>query len=272
VTEIPEHLLKRAAQRRAALSGSEAPAESSDTPAAPAPAAGDAPAPTAPAKKAPAPLPTLDDEPAKAVPDPPVIAAAKARKRVPYWAAALIASLPLWAFFYVFSIDEPDVGLAGAAAIGEEVYAQCATCHGPAGQGSGETGQQLSDGEVLLTVPDPLAMVHWIRFGADEGARPDGTYGHLDRPGGPRNIADLSGKMSAFPDIDAEELAAVVIYIREELSGGDPADDPNFNSETFEAHPEDLATMVEQVTELGPTGDPDLSGIEGAETGEMGGE
>ena len=77
MTEIPEHLLKRAAQRRAALGGGEAPADApaGDAPAAAAPA-GEAKA-AAPAKKAPAPLPTLDDQPAKVTPDIPVVAAAK---------------------------------------------------------------------------------------------------------------------------------------------------------------------------------------------------
>ena len=68
--------------------------------------------------------------------------------------------------------------------------------------------------------------------------------------------------------VDAEEMAALVIYIREELSGGDPAEDPNFNSEAFDTDPAALAAMVDEVTDLGATGDPDVSGIEGAETEE----
>ena len=63
------------------------------------------------------------------------------------------------------------------------------------------------------------------------------------------------------------EIAAVVIYIRQELSGGDPAEDPNFNAETFASDLPGLETMVQEVLDLGP-GAPDVSGIEGAETEE----
>lgn len=261
MTEIPEHLLKRAAQRRAAMTGGEAPA---DAPADAAPASGapaaDAPA-AAPAKKAPAPLPTLDSEPAKVTPDIPVVAAAKARKRVPYWATALLATIPLWAFMYFYSIAEPPAQATGAMAIGEEVYLKCQACHGPAGQGGG-AGAQLSDGHVIETFADPLTMVHWISYGSvDGGARPDGSYGaDVIRP-------RITGAMPGWAgDLSAEEIAAVTIYIREELSGGDPAEDPNFNAEAFDADPAALEAMVEQVIEIGATGEPDVSGIEGAET------
>lgn len=265
MTEIPEHLLKRAAQRRAALSGGEAAADApaGDAPAAAAPA-GEAKA-AAPAKKAPAPLPTLDDQPAKVTPDIPVVAAAKARKRAPYWATALLASLPLWAFMYVFSIAQPPAGANDPLAIGAEVYTPCAGCHGS--DGGGGTGPQLSDGQVNDTFTDPLTMVHWIRFGAAEGARADGTYGDLTRPGGPHNTSTYSSSMAGW-ELTPEEMAAVVIYVREELAGGDPAEDPNFNAELFAEDAVALEAMVEAVYEIGATGDPDVSGIEGAETPE----
>lgn len=265
MTEIPEHLLKRAAQRRAALGGGEAPADApaGDTPAAAAPAA--AASPAAPAKKAPAPLPTLDDAPAKVTPDIPVVAAAKARKRAPYWATALLASLPLWAFFYAYSIAPPPAGAADPMAIGAEVFTPCAGCHGASGAGTA-TGQKLSDGSVIDTFADPLTMVHWIAYGYEEGARADGTYGDLDRPGGPHNVDMVGGNMAGWRDsLSTEELAAVTIYIREGLSGGDPADDPNFNAQTFTENPAALEAMVQAVIDLGPGGDPDIASVEGAE-------
>ena len=132
MTEIPEHLLKRAAAARAAKAGGEAPADDA------APAAGDAPAAAsdAPAaavekpKAAPAPLPTLDEaEPAPVV-DIPVVAAAKARKRIPFWAAPVLALLPLWGIIYVFSVQPPPAGETDPFVIGKEVYtANCAGCH-----------------------------------------------------------------------------------------------------------------------------------------------
>lgn len=267
MTEIPEHLLKRAAERRAAMTGGAAPA---DAPADAAPAAGagapasDAPA-AVPAKKAPAPLPTLDDAPAKVVPDIPVVAAAKRRKRAPYWATAMLAALPLWAFMYVFSIAEPPAGDSDPFVIGAAAYSPCVGCHGPAGGGSA-TGQVLSGGEVLATFPDPLEMVHWIYYGFDGHSRPDGTYGDPNREGGVRNGDLVAGAMPP-QELSPEEMAAVVIYVREELSGGDPADDPMFNSELFIEDAAGLEATVEEVIELGD-GPPDVSGIEGAETGE----
>jgi mono/diheme cytochrome c family protein len=267
LTEIPEHLLKRAAARRASLSGSEdAPADApASGDASPAPVA-DTPAAAAPAKAGPAPLPSLEEDAPKAKPDSPVVAAAKRRKRVPYWAASVLALLPLWGIIYVSAVSEPPAGDTDPLVIGAEGYTAlgCSGCHG--GDGGGGSGAKLSDGEVIKTFADPLAMAHWIQFGAAEGARADGTYGDLDREGGPRSVNDMPGQMPAFPDVDSEELAAVIIYIREELAGGDPAEDPNFNVETFEADAAALAATLDAVKELGPGGDPDLSAIEGAET------
>lgn len=268
MTEIPEHLLKRAAERRAAMGkGGDAPADAPAADAGAAPAAA-APAPAAVEKKAaaPAPLPTLGDVDPRVVPDIPVVAAAKARKRVPFWAASVLALLPLWGIIYVASVQEPPAGDSDPLAIGSEAYTTygCSGCHG--GTGGGGTGPQLSGGEISLTFADPLSQVYWIRHASLDGARPDGTYGDLDRPGGPRNTGDLTGQMSAFPDIPAEEMAALVIYIREGLSGADPADDPNFNSELFESDLASLEAMIEAVDAL-PLNDPDaVAGVEGAET------
>lgn len=266
MTEIPEHLLKRAAQRRAAMTGGDAPA---DAPADAAPAAGapagDAPAAAAaPAKKAPSPLPTLDDEPAKVVPDIPVVAAAKSRKRIPYWATALLASLPLWAFMYYYSIAEPPAEATGALAEGEAVYLQCQACHGGASGAGGAAGAQLNNGHVLETFEDPLTMIHWIAYGSlGGGAHADGTYSPINRP-------QLTGQMPGWAvspsPLSAEEIAAVTIYIREGLSGGVPADDPNFNSEVFDADPAAAAAIAQEVIDLGATGEPDVSGIAAAET------
>lgn len=270
MTEIPEHLLKRSKERRAAMGGGEA-APAGDAPAAAPAAGGDAPAAAAPAAapapKAPAPLPTLEAEQAEAKPDSPVVAAAKRRKRVPVYGAAVLAFLPIWAFIYFFAVSEPPAGDSDPLVIGSGVYgsAGCAGCHGGGGEGGG-AGQQLNDGAVIETFSDPLAMVHWIAYGADGGARDDGTYGDLDREGGPRTLSDHPGKMSAFSgSLTPEELAAVTIYIRQEIAGGDPAEDPNFNAETFAADPGALAEAAQAVIDLGEGGDPDLSTVELAE-------
>ncbi len=273
MTEIPEHLLKRSQERRAAMGGGGG--DAAGAPAEAAPAAGAQAAPEAveqaAAPKAPAPVPTLDDPEPPAPPDIAVVAAARRRKRVPVWAAPVLALLPLWAFLYVFSVKPPPAGENDPLAIGKEVYtANCAGCHlaNGAGATAGGTGQQLNEGHVLDTFADPLAMAHWIALGAQDGARPNGTYGDEDRPGGPANVNTLPGQMPAFgTTLSTEELAAVVIYVRQELSGGDPKDDPIFNPATFEADPTTAEDAVQQVVDLGPTGDPDLSENPAVESG-----
>lgn len=272
MTEIPEHLLKRAAERRAAMSGGgDAAAAPADAPAA---ASGGAPAAAvekkAAAPKGVAPLPTLDDDEAPAKPDIAVVAAAKRRKRIPFWAAPVLAALPLWGFIYYFAIKPAPAGANDPIAIGSVVYSQnCAGCHlaNGAGASAGGTGQQLNDGHVLATFPDPLQMVHWISYGAAGGARANGTYGDPKRPGGAMNINTLTAAMPNFDTtLTPEQIAAVTIYVRESISGGKPADDPKFNSTTFAADPEGAAAIVQQVIDLKAGGDPDLSKITAAET------
>ncbi|MCB0958728.1 MAG: c-type cytochrome, partial [Acidimicrobiales bacterium] len=163
----------------------------------------------------------------------------------------------------------PPAGESDPMVIGGEVYAgTCSGCHGADGAGAaaGGTGAQLSDGALTATFADPLSQVYWIAHGSEGASRPDGTYGDLDREGGPHTLDLLPSVMPAFPDVPPEEMAALIIYIREGLSGGDPADDPNFNVDTFEANPAALAAMIEEVTALEPN-DPDaVATVEGAET------
>jgi mono/diheme cytochrome c family protein len=271
LTEIPEHLLKRAQQRRAALSGGGGDDAAADAPAGDAPAAAaDAPAAAVtPAKKGPAPLPTLDDDAPAAKPDIPVVAAYKRRKRVPFFGAAVLALLPVWAFLYYFAVKPPPAGANDPIAIGKTVYSEkCAGCHQADGSGikTGGVGQQLTEGHVLKTFADPLDMAHWVAYGAD-GARANGTYGDKSRPGGAMQL--LPTKMPGFgKTLTPEEIAAVVIYIRQDLSnGGKPLaqDDPNVNVDTFTADPEAIAAMVKAEIDLGPGGDPKTTTVDGSE-------
>lgn len=225
MTEIPEHLLKRSKERRAAMglgdgagegdggdSGGAAPDASA---AGPAPGSA-TPEATAPKSTAPAPL-SRPEPPPPAKPLPAYVRAAHARRRIPFWAMPVVALLPLWAFIYANSVTTPEVS-DEAITLGEEVYGACAGCHG--GSGAGGTGAQLSGGEVLKTFPDPQAMMEWIHLGADEwtGTTGDAPYGDPAREGGAENTGTLPAKMPAF-DLDATELAAVTRYVREELSG-----------------------------------------------------
>lgn len=278
MTEIPEHLLKRAAERRAALAGG-ADGEGQAAPATDAaPAASDAPAaaavaPAATAPKAPAPLPTLGSEPPAAPPDIPVVAAAKRRKRVPYWAAPVLALLPLWGFLYAWSVRPAPKPETDPLVIGKEVYtANCQSCHQADGSGvtTGGSGQQLNEGHPIDTFSDPLAMVHWIAFGEQGGgAHEDGTYGDADRPGGSMRIDTLAAHMPGFGTIlTPEEIAAVTIFVRQEFGGDkyDPETEKGFTAEAFMADPEAIAAQVQAVIDGGPNGgDPDLSKVDRTE-------
>ena len=116
-------------------------------------------------------------------PDPPYVAAAKRRRKVPYWAMPVLAAPPGVGDHLLQRGPEPPAGADDPLAIGQEVYSQnCAGCHGATGGGG--TGPALDNGDATTTFPNPYEMVHWIAFGAEEGARPDGTYGDPDRPGG----------------------------------------------------------------------------------------
>jgi len=211
VTEIPEHLLKRSKARRAAMGlpggeGGET-AEAGDAPAAVEQAVAATPAARAatPAPAAPPPPPP---------PLPPYVQAAQRRRRIPYWAMPIVALLPVWAFLYLGAVSPPPP--SDDLAQGEELYSRCSSCHGASGAGG--IGAQLNQGEVLKTFKDPKDLMMWLRLGAAGGARPDGSYGDPDRPGGAHNIKTLPAVMPAF-DLSGDDLADVTRYVRETLSG-----------------------------------------------------
>lgn len=220
MTEIPEHLLKRSKERRAALGlpGGESGGGDSGGGDSGAASGSDAPAAT-PAKAAPAPAKVEEKPPPPPKPKPEYIQAAEKRKRIPYWAMPVLVLLPVWAYVYADGMTVPPTQDAQLLA-GEEIYpGTCGTCHGPTGGGG--TGPQLSDGAVLQTFPDPMAMMEWIHLGADEwtGSTAAADYGNPDREGGPHNTGDFAAKMPGFTDLTPEELAGVTRFVREELSG-----------------------------------------------------
>lgn len=219
MTEIPEHLLKRSKERRAALG---LPGGEGGSDAGSGDGGGDAPkAEVAKAAPAPAPAKVEEKPPPPPKPKPAYIQAAESRKRIPYWAMPVIALLPVWAFVYAEGISPPP-NTDEALAHGAEVYNSCSSCHGA--NGGGGTGAQLNEGEVLATYPDPVAMMEWIHLGAaDWVGGTSGPYGDPDREGGPHDAGTLPAEMPGFPDLDAEDLSAVTRYVREELSGEAPA-------------------------------------------------
>lgn len=211
MTEIPEHLLKRAKEQRAKLTGQGggddggAATASDDASTAPVPAAASAPA--TPAAVAPAEI-----EEAPPAPPPPYVQAALTRKRIPYWVMPVLAFLPVWAYLYQGTL-EPAAEAGDPLVIGQQLYeAQCATCHGAGGGGG--VGPALSDGAIYETFPDWRDQFRWVRLGS--AGWPDDTYGANNKP--------VMGGMPAFEALSDAEMLLILNYERSALSGEPPAD------------------------------------------------
>ncbi len=239
MTEIPEHLLKRSRDRRAALglgggqegeAGGEAEAA---TPAASSPATPEAAAaPAAPKGRKAAAAPTPPPPPK---PDPPYVAAAKRRPKIPFWAMAALSLMPIWLFMYVRSVTEPPEVASGPLGIGAEVYGSCQSCHGATGEGG--SGRPFSGGEVLETFPHIEDQLRFVYFGTEEyNLAGVPIYGNPDREGGPHETGSF-GPMPAWGstaggELTDEEILAVVCHERYTLGGTDPTAEEN--AEEFE--------------------------------------
>ena len=230
MTEIPEHLLKRSRDRRAALGlggGEEAGGEASEatpasTPATTASTEAAAPAATGPAPRKAAAQPAAPPPPK---PDPPFVAAARSRAKIPFWAMAALSLMPIWVFMYVRALTAPPEVLAGPLGIGAGEYGSCASCHGA--DGGGGTGRQFSGGEVLLTFPNIEDQLRFVYYGTEQynlaGVQ---IYGDPNREGG----AHPTGSLGAMPAQGSEaggsltdaEILGVVCHERYTLGGADP--------------------------------------------------
>jgi len=215
VTEVPEYLLERSRQRRAALGlpGGEAPAAGGGAAAPSAPAGGGAAVATAEAPAAaPQAAAAATATAVVAEPEPEVAVEAGPRSGIPWWMMPVLLILPFWAMVYMGAFAEP--AAEGGPRTGPQIYtsAGCGSCHGPSGGGG--VGPKLSGGDTKLTFPDPEDMVKWIAEGsASSRGQP---YGDPNRPGGQRPPA--SGGMPAFAtQLTPEEIITVTEYIREQL-------------------------------------------------------
>lgn len=222
MTEVPEHLLARSRARRSALGlgGGDA-----GEAAAPAPAAAastgtevEKAAPTAAAK--PAAATPAEVAPKAPEPQPPYIEAANTRKKIPYWALAALAVLPVWGVLYAQGLTKPETSEASQLDAGAAIYAsKCASCHG--GAGGGGVGRKLSEGELMKTFPNIEQQLQFVKLG-DAGF--DGKpYGDPNREGGAHIGGGFgSARMPAFKDLKDQELFEVVRYEREKLGGEKP--------------------------------------------------
>ena len=230
MTEIPEHLLARSKQRRAALSGDgdagEAPVPATTETSAPAAAEDSAAPATADAPAAPA------TKVAEVEPTPPWVEAAESRKKIPAWAVPVLVALPFFFIVYAFTLDEP-TSTEGPLALGGAGYGvSCSGCHGAGGGGG--AGPALAGGAVIETFPRPVDQVTWVALGS-AGYQDAGfsTYGATDKP--------IAGGMPAQSGtLTPAEIMDIVLYERTE-----------FGAETF-----DVAVwedgFEEAVTELLP--------------------
>ncbi len=230
MTEIPEHLLKRSRERRAALTG-EAPAESATAesagPAAAAPAVQQAAAaPAAPAGPAGRAAPAEPPTPPKPKPERPEVIAARTRRKIPFWAMAALSLMPIWVFMYDRALTEHEEAAAGPLGMGQAVYTGCQSCHGA--DGGGGVGYQFSGGEVMKTFPHIEDQLRFVYFGtAAYNLAGVEIYGNPDREGGP-HIAGQRGAMpqqgqNAGGDLTDAEILSVVCHERYTLGGADPS-------------------------------------------------
>jgi mono/diheme cytochrome c family protein len=213
VTEVPEHLLARSRERRAALGlggdGGGGDEGGAPTPAAAAPAEGAA----APVPVAAAAAPAIIEEPPP--PPPPPYVAAIQRTKVPIWVMPVLVALPFWGILYfgAFGTRHTD---AAAPPDGAAIYrAQgCSGCHGQTGEGNPAAGfPALHNGEAKLTFPNEADQEQWVRTGSQPFAGK--PYGDPNRPGG-QHVA--KGLMPAFGGrLSDAEIKAVVQYEREQL-------------------------------------------------------
>jgi mono/diheme cytochrome c family protein len=232
VTEIPEHLLKRSRDRRAALGlggGDDAAASGGDAPAAtPATTAETAPAVAAPSGPVGRKAAAAAAPPPPPKPDLPVVAAAKSRQKIPFWAMLSLSLLPIWLFMYVRSVTEAPEVAAGPLGVGAEEYGACAACHGTNGEGG--AGRPLAEGEVEKTFPHIEDQLRFVYFGtAQYNIAGVSNYGNPDREGG----AHTAGSFGQMPgqgalaggDLTDDEILAVVCYERYTIGGADVGSD-----------------------------------------------
>jgi mono/diheme cytochrome c family protein len=220
VTEVPEHLLKRSRDRRAALGlggGGGGDAGGGEPAAAAASESTEVEAAGATATARPAAVAPLEPE-APPKPPPSYVRAALARKKIPVWAMPVLAFLPVWMVIYVNTLSKPYSNVPTQIAEGAIVFGNnCAGCHG--GSGEGGVGRQLNSGQVLLTFPHIADQLEFVWIG-DAGIGIGNGYGAKDRPGGQHHGPYNGAQMPAWSGaLTQSDLLAVVRHERETLSG-----------------------------------------------------
>ena len=206
MTEIPEHLLKRSAARKAAKSGEAPAAEASES------TAVEAAAPAAAPAVAAAPTPEVYVEP-EPEPVAPYVEAYQSRKKLPFWIIPVLLFLPVWGSFYYGTLERVPQGLTGLLGEGEELYVEtgCSGCHGA--EGLGGIGPSLYGGEVHLTFTTLEDQIVWVA----QGSSIVGAGRNYASPDGRERL--VAGNMPGFGlgqarELDVEQLVAVSLFER----------------------------------------------------------
>jgi mono/diheme cytochrome c family protein len=222
VTEVPEHLLKRSRDRRAALGlgggdGGDGGGDAA-TPAASASSQVEAAAPSGAAARPAAVEPVEVVVPPRRVPK--YVRASLERKRIPLWVMPVLAFLPIWAVIYVNTLSKPYSNIPTQIADGATVFASCSSCHGSDGEGG--VGRPLNDGQVLLTFPHIEDQLEFVWQG-DVGTGIGNVYGDPNREGGAHKAGSYNGGATLMPAwngaLTQSQLLDVVRHERETISG-----------------------------------------------------
>jgi mono/diheme cytochrome c family protein len=247
VTEIPEHLLKRSQARKAAGGDAAAASAPATTPAT-TPAAGDSAAPAVAAPKAPA----VPAGPPPPTPDIPVVAAYKARKKIPVWAMVTLSILPLWVFMYILALRPQPVTAQGPLGVGAAVYeggGNCAGCHGAEGAGVAGGAYAFTNGDSMLTFPHIEDQLRWVSLGTQTYAAAGITIpGDPNRVGGP-HITGTNGIMPARGGAELTDAEVLGVVCEERYAlGGVPEEGEEFELWCSEESPVWVALETDAAT------------------------
>jgi mono/diheme cytochrome c family protein len=125
-----------------------------------------------------------------------------------------LAALPLWAFIYANTLENPPKATGGALADGAKIFQNCAACHGASGEGG--VGPSFQGGVLAKDWPNFKDQIRWVSLGS--AGWPGDTYGANNKP--------KKGGMPAWTgQLTPLQIAEVVRYEREVLSGLAPEPD-----------------------------------------------